>query len=1285
VARRRRRLVGVFFVLALLAGLPLAPRLSARLIARRLTEFFQRSTTVGEVRFHLFPLEAEVLSLRVAGPQPGAAPFLEVQRILAAPALGPVFGRRVVLSRLRVQGMRVQIHAYQDGTDDIPKTKPRAADEGGDEFRVRRLLVEGGELIVNHERIPLDLDLPDFQARLGQRRAGTLGGAVHFGPGRLRFGDAPPLSIGTDIELAADGMTLTAESGHLRTDGTDLAYTGRIRLAPRPEGQFELRGSVDLAVLEHHVLRTGFGLAGDARYEGSFSIDGSRLRLAGTLEGRGGVFNGVAIPRFGGEVSWDERGVRLRELDLATLGGQALLEVEVPPVGPARLKGQLREVDAEALMSAVFAVGRPGVAAVATGPIDLHWPRGRIRELSGTVAIDLVAGGDGRTPLSGRLDWKALDGVQTVESLELRTPGTRARLQGRIDRSDRTDLALDGESIDLAETDELLTRIRRAWGAADAQSAGFAGAGVFRGRWIGSLQAPVFEGRFVGQDVAYLGVVWGRTEWAGSVATGEVRSHSLVVRRPGAELWLDGRTETGDYGERDGLDLRLRLRDWPSADLATALEWKLDLRGPLTGEAQVQGRRSAPEGWAKVKSSAGTYAGAPYSALELSARLRPDAVEIREGRAHIAGGELSFKGTQSSDGVYDAAARVEDLRIEDLVHPGSADVAWAGRVNGEVTLQGPLERPRLAGRLTSPHLFLGDEGVGGLEAALSANGDGAVAVEARCQSNRVDLALSGRVGATPPYLSDLRLQAQATSLDPFLRPFAPDLPSGSLVATGGVHVEGPLSRPKDLELTASAANLEVLIPDHSLHNDGPVEMAVKAGRVQVSSLHLAGEGTDLRVEGSAAVADNGPLDLTLRGSADLRGLSAITGRLRGRGAAKVEIAIGGTRDAPRAEGKLDIDGGGLRARGFPHGIEDVRGTVTFSETSAQFASLKGTLGGGTVELGGQVGYAKGRLTSLDLQATGRGIALRYPEGLRSVVDADLKVFGDQSRQWVTGTVDVKEALWTRRYDVASELLGSTTARPESASLREGLQYDVTLRAPGTLKIDNNLATLQAGAELKLQGTYDVPVVLGRAEIDRGRVYFQGNTYVIRHGTIDFANPQRIDPLFDIEAETRLRSYRVTLKVSGTLERVYPTLTSDPPLSAVQILSLLAGADETAVASVDQAQQRQANLAATGAATLAAGRIAEEVGLERGAERLLGLNRFSIDPSVVRGTVTNPTARLTLGKRITPDLNVVYSQDLRGTEERLLSVEYTLSDRLSLLLTRADPEGFGFDLRLRHSR
>jgi translocation and assembly module TamB len=398
------------------------------------------------------------------------------------------------------------------------------------------------------------------------------------------------------------------------------------------------------------------------------------------------------------------------------------------------------------------------------------------------------------------------------------------------------------------------------------------------------------------------------------------------------------------------------------------------------------------------------------------------------------------------------------------------------------------------------------------------------------------------------------------------------------------------------------------------------------------------------------------------------------------------MSISGDRRAPRLEGSLEVMGGAVRVRRFPHGIEQLQGTVRFTHEGAHLEGATGVVGGAPVRLAGQAAWARGKGVSFDVQAAGEGIALRYPEGLRSVVDADLRLFGDQRLQWLTGQVQVRQAVWTRRYDVASELLAERHRLDLQAALEGGLRYDVKVSAPGTLKIDNNLAMLQARADLQLQGTAAVPVVLGRAEVDRGRVYFQGNTYLIRRGSIDFANPRKTDPLFDIEAETRIHSYRITLRMNGTLERVYPTLSSDPYLSQVAILSLLAGADESVVASLDSRRDdAQARLAATGAYTLAAGRISEEVGLERGAEKLFGLSRFSIDPSAVRGDVTNPTARLTVGKRVTPDVALVYSVDLRGTDERLVSVEYTLSERVSVLLTRAEPGGFGFDLRLRQSR
>ena len=77
--------------------------------------------------------------------------------------------------------------------------------------------------------------------------------------------------------------------------------------------------------------------------------------------------------------------------------------------------------------------------------------------------------------------------------------------------------------------------------------------------------------------------------------------------------------------------------------------------------------------------------------------------------------------------------------------------------------------------------------------------------------------------------------------------------------------------------------------------------------------------------------------------------------------------------------------------------------------------------------------------------------------------------------------------------------------------------------------------------------------------------------------------------------------------------------------------------------------------------------------------------FSIDPSLLRTAARNPSARMTLGKRVTPDLTFLYSFDLRGNEERIISIEYNVSDRLSLLLTQSEPGGLGIDVRLLRSK
>ncbi|MCU0241390.1 MAG: hypothetical protein MUF51_03085, partial [Vicinamibacteria bacterium] len=554
--RRRILLTSALAVSALLLYIA-APRWTSIYLARKLSATFGRPTTVGQASYHFYPFELVAQDIRIGGPEFPDEPFLTVERVVLTPQIASFFQSRANLSQLRLEKPILHITAFLKGGDDLPSVSRRG--EGGG-LDIRRLTIVQGEFLLHHKRVPLELDLPNVTTQLSFGQGGTLTGRVLTGIGSIQVGSGPALNIGTDLDVTLDREALLVNSGRLRTARADLTYRGRIERRLPLGGLLQLAGQIDLAELDTHLWRTGFGIRGDADYQGTLEIVGPRLRLKGRMTGHSGEFDRVPVQKFAGGFSWDERGVRLDQLELATLGGSALLDIEIPPgSNPFRLKGTYRDVDSEGAIRAIFDLGALGVAASATGMVDLAWPKPRPRELSGRVVFDLSAGGDGRTPVNGQFVWHAEQGQQVIDRASLRSPTTEIAITGQIDPQRRIGWTLDGASADLAATDDLGLRLRRAMGAADAMLAGFTGRGRFRGACHGTLDLPEFTGRFSGDNVGLWGVTWGQAEWVGTATTTAVASHSLIVRRGGAEIWLDGLSETGDYGEQDALALKIKL------------------------------------------------------------------------------------------------------------------------------------------------------------------------------------------------------------------------------------------------------------------------------------------------------------------------------------------------------------------------------------------------------------------------------------------------------------------------------------------------------------------------------------------------------------------------------------------------------------------------------------------------------------------------------------------------------------------------------------------------------
>src|SRR5206468_5020832 len=86
----------------------------------------------------------------------------------------------------------------------------------------------------------------------------------------------------------------------------------------------------------------------------------------------------------------------------------------------------------------------------------------------------------------------------------------------------------------------------------------------------------------------------------------------------------------------------------------------------------------------------------------------------------------------------------------------------------------------------------------------------------------------------------------------------------------------------------------------------------------------------------------------------------------------------------------------------------------------------------------------------------------------------------------------------------------------------GIDLDLSIRAPDNVWLRNDFGTIETQGELDVRGTTDHPAVAGRiTALEGGTIHFRSVEYKVLGGTIDFEDPEMINPIFDLQAETHV--------------------------------------------------------------------------------------------------------------------------------------------------------------------
>jgi outer membrane protein assembly complex protein YaeT len=789
------------------------------------------------------------------------------------------------------------------------------------------------------------------------------------------------------------------------------------------------------------------------------------------------------------------------------------------------------------------------------------------------------------------------------------------------------------------------------------------------------------------------GLATGKMVIAGTPENGRATFVNTTIRRADATLALNGTLNWLPGEGNVAFDLAIAATNFPVKDIAAFLDFAdIPVTGKLTGTLKLAGRKEALEGSGSVTVRDGTIMDEPVELASADiafteGRMRATNVLVRAPAGEVRGeAEVDLNNKRFSYTIESGSINPSRLKIA----AGLADLLGGNVVlrstgagtfdQPEIVLEATLENATLRGLnlpagTAPPSLYLAIRNGrlivrGAVADIISIEGEGAVGE---------NMAVDGTVRIT---VTDL---ARAAAISPATA----SLPvAGNLVLD--LKLGGRLTPIEALVVEATAPTFNLRFAEHDFTTPRPLRLTLRNGRLEFDSFALSGADSSFAVTGFAEIGGAKRLDVAVRGRVEAALLQLFVPDVRAEGHMDVALSIGGTMTAPATVGTADLVDAEIKFTGFPQLIDDINGRLRFGADRIDIESLRATVGGGQVVAGGFITLEGMKPQRARITLQGTEVALRAYEGVTVEGNFTLLLSGDMESAALTGDVDVTRALYSRDFDIQQALLNALLSRTRvapvtAATWQDRISLRVHLAAPGTLAIRNNLAEVTGSADLDVTGTVGNPVILGEVTLDEGgTVRIQNVDYRVARGTIAFQNPFRIDPFFDVTiegtasgfgAEVESGPYEVTVNLTGTLDRMVPTITSDPPASDITLFSILGFGGLGGGGGSGTGATQNAGLGMMGQSLLYQG-----IGSLLGSRVFPFVDSFSVDPGSLDASGGAGT-KVSFEKRLSNDIRFLLVYNLENQQSRQV-VEWLVNRDWTLQLTRDEADEYRLDARFR---
>lgn len=269
-------------------------------------------------------------------------------------------------------------------------------------------------------------------------------------------------------------------------------------------------------------------------------------------------------------------------------------------------------------------------------------------------------------------------------------------------------------------------------------------------------------------------------------------------------------------------------------------------------------------------------------------------------------------------------------------------------------------------------------------------------------------------------------------------------------------------------------------------------------------------------------------------------------------------------------------------------------------------------------------------------------------------------------------------------------------------------FNININTVEPIKITNTMADLSFAGDIHVFGSENKPLVAGKVNLSEGinKVYFKNNEFLVTKGNVYFYEKEDYkNPELDFQAQSKINDFDVKLKIFGQSNSPDFGLSSEPPLSENDILSLVAFGYTDNLSNNLSSQERE-SITQTGVGSVIFDRlkINETLKSELGLQVNLGtefvqdgtnyLSGRSSDVGTGTGQVRSAT-KIEVKKRLSEELNLSVSSTVGGSigQKQSMNLIYNADKEVSLegvYENRTNEEGqvntqgnsAGFDLKFK---